>query len=266
MSHNPKCDPFIGKTKPRRWKVTRGIFSLSVSVHSWMLNVHEYQITTLPPSSQPTCGRTAFLFSTKQMEEVLLPGCKKRNTYLLCILACFILCVCVSEQGLLLADSECLWNGEVLPDVCRGCCRPFESRVTALENEHPPPTAPTRLTSLCGAARPAGNVYSFNIWSKSRRPKERERKEGRKRRGERRMGWRREWGGGRISKKVNKWSNAAITYLCRLTWGPSTKSYLIFSFGSWSNAENKLCDKYNLKLRYKQTTSCLQGCVSPPLS
>lgn len=96
--------------------------------------------------------------------------------------------VCVSQEGLFLADSERLWNGEVLPDVCRGCHRPLRVELLLLKMCPCPPQ--TQLTSLCGAQ---GQLVMF-IASASdqspQHPKERgsEWEEGRKRKRDRQMG------------------------------------------------------------------------------
>lgn len=196
MSHNLKCELLIWKTKTKHSKGQLGNIQLFFCLLSfmnvkcftpWIAN-HSHPPLLLPTQTA-TCGCVFVFFSSrKQFVEVLLRGCKKRNTTLLSILACLIGCVCVAG-GFVFS-----WFRASLKWRSSPRCLPWvppaaESRVTALGNV-PPPHPQTQLTSLCGAQ---GQLVMF-IASASdqspQRPKERgsEWEEGRKRKRDRQMG------------------------------------------------------------------------------
>ena len=128
--------------------------------------------------------------------------------------------VCVSDQGLFLADSERLWNGEVLPDVCCGCCRPLRVELLLLEMQPLHPTPPTRLTSLCGAQ---GQLVMFIAAASDQRPgaprreggeSERERVRGKQKEEESE----RQIGGGLLRNWIDSVVLLSVSCLFRLLW------------------------------------------------
>lgn len=92
-----------------------------------------------------------FMFFLKKKKKTdgrsVTAGLEKKAEHHLIVYSSVIQCV---RQGRFVFSwiRECLWNGEVLPDVCFGCRR-LQGVELPLPHLCPPP--PTRLTSSCGA-------------------------------------------------------------------------------------------------------------------
>lgn len=168
MSHSLKCEPLTGRTNTRQWEVCGrmlGSFLFGSFMNAkWTgLRVADRSHRPCAGAHTPTCGCVVFVPRTVGRSATTQLWKEEHG-----LVVCSALDVCVWQAGerLFLADSEPLWNGEVLPDVCRGCCRPPRVELLLFK------TRPDSADLFMWSTRPAGNVYSCSAWSKPWRPEE----------------------------------------------------------------------------------------------